>query len=136
MMVRRLYKPLERATGKTDGRPNMSSFEPAAVLTLHHFEVSANGRGYWVAKDKEGMIGGVFRTQKDALRFALFEAAGDSAIAAPRCRVRIWTAAMALMDLAATRVAVSSQPRGSVTNPTTPHLPSPCHRTIPTPVRP
>jgi hypothetical protein len=33
----------------------------------------------WVAEDKEGLIGGVFRTQKDALRFALFEAAGDSA---------------------------------------------------------
>jgi hypothetical protein len=30
-----------------------------------------------VAKDKEGLIGGVFRTQKDALRFALFEVAGD-----------------------------------------------------------
>jgi hypothetical protein len=56
----------------------MSSFAPAAVLTLHHFEVSENGRGYWVAKDKEGLIGGIFRTQKDALRFALFEAAGDS----------------------------------------------------------
>jgi hypothetical protein len=57
----------------------MSSFAPAAVLTLHHFEVSENGRGYWVARDEEGLIGGVFRTQKDALRFALFEAAGDSA---------------------------------------------------------
>jgi hypothetical protein len=57
----------------------MSSFAPAAVLALHHFEVSENGRGYWVAKDREGLIGGVFRTQKDALRFALFEAAGDGA---------------------------------------------------------
>jgi len=56
----------------------MSSFAPAAVLTLHHFEVSENGRGYWIAEDKEGLIGGVFRTQKDALRFALFEAAGDT----------------------------------------------------------
>ena len=56
----------------------MSSYAPAAVLTLHHFEVNENGRGYWVAKDREGLIGGVFRTQKDALRFALFEAAGDS----------------------------------------------------------
>jgi hypothetical protein len=66
----------------------MSSFAPATVLALHHFEVSENGRGYWVAEDKEGLIGGVFRTQKDALRFALFEAAGDSAcvkvIASPR----------------------------------------------------
>ena len=66
----------------------MSSFAPAAVFTPHHFEVSENGRGYWVAEDKEGLIGGVFRTQKDALRFALFEAAGDSAcvkvISSPR----------------------------------------------------
>ena len=51
----------------------------AAVRAPHHFEVAENGRGYWVAEDKEGLIGGVFRTQKDALRFALFEAAGDSA---------------------------------------------------------
>jgi hypothetical protein len=57
----------------------MTSFAPTAALPLHHFEVSENGRGYWVAEDKEGLIGGVFRTQKDALRFALFEAAGDSA---------------------------------------------------------
>jgi hypothetical protein len=28
-----------------------------------------------VAKDKEGLIGGVFRSQRDALRFALFEVA-------------------------------------------------------------
>ena len=56
----------------------MSSFAPAAALTLHHFEVRENGRGFWVAKDEEGLIGGVFRTQKDALRFALFEAAGDN----------------------------------------------------------
>jgi hypothetical protein len=57
----------------------MSSFAPLRVSTPHHFEIVQNGRGYWVAKDKEGLIGGVFRTQKDALRFALFEAGGDSA---------------------------------------------------------
>jgi hypothetical protein len=57
----------------------MSSFAPQAVLTPHHFEIAENARGYWVVQDKEGLIGGVFRTQKDALRFALFEVAGDSA---------------------------------------------------------
>ena len=57
----------------------MSNFAPRAVFTPHHFEIAENARGYWVAKDKEGLIGGVFRTQKDALRFALFEVAGDSA---------------------------------------------------------
>ena len=68
----------------------MSSFAPRPVLTPHHFEIVENGRGYWVAQDREGLIGGVFRTQKDALRFALFEAAGDSAcvrvLPAPRVR--------------------------------------------------
>jgi hypothetical protein len=57
----------------------MSSFAPQTVFTPHHFEISENARGYWVAKDQEGLIGGVFRTQKDALRFALFEVAGNSA---------------------------------------------------------
>jgi hypothetical protein len=32
-----------------------------------------------VAQDEEGLIGGVFRTQKDAFRFALLEAGGDRA---------------------------------------------------------
>ena len=53
----------------------MSNF----VLQPHHFEISENRRGYWVAQGKEGLIGGVFRTQKDAIRFALFEVGGDSA---------------------------------------------------------
>jgi hypothetical protein len=57
----------------------MSSFAPQAVFAPHQFEIAENARGYWVAKDKEGLIGGVFRTQKDALRFALFEVAGNSA---------------------------------------------------------
>jgi hypothetical protein len=61
------------------GRATMSNFSPRAVLTPYHFEIAQNGRGYWVAKDDEGLIGGVFRSQKDALHFALFEAAGDSA---------------------------------------------------------
>ena len=56
----------------------MSSFAPSHVSTPYHFEIARNARGYWVAKDKEGLIGGVFRTQKDALRFALFEVGGDS----------------------------------------------------------
>jgi hypothetical protein len=68
----------------------MSSFAPQAVLTPHHFEIAENARGYWVAKDKEGLIGGVFRTQKDALRFALFEVAGNRAYVRvlPRTRPR------------------------------------------------
>ena len=69
----------------------MSTFAPRPVSMPHHFEIVENGRGYWVAQDREGLIGGVFRTQKDALRFALFEAAGDSAcvrvLSTPRARI-------------------------------------------------
>jgi hypothetical protein len=67
------------ARGATIGGVSMSSFEPQAILTPYHFEIAQNRRGYWVAKDDEGLIGGVFRSRKDALRFALFEAAGESA---------------------------------------------------------
>jgi hypothetical protein len=57
----------------------MSSFVPHAVSTPYHFDIAQNRRGYWVAKDSGGLIGGVFRSRKDAIRFALFEAAGESA---------------------------------------------------------
>jgi hypothetical protein len=55
----------------------MTEVSPGPVSPLHHFEIVQNGRGYWVAIDNEGLTGGIFCTQKDALRFALFEAAGD-----------------------------------------------------------
>jgi hypothetical protein len=61
------------------GRASMSNFAPQAVSTLYHFEIAENRRGYWVAEDHDGLVGGVFRSRKAALRFALFEAAGDSA---------------------------------------------------------
>jgi hypothetical protein len=57
----------------------MSIFAPLPALAPYNFEIIENERGYWVAKDKEGLIGGVFRTQKDALRFVLFEVGGNSA---------------------------------------------------------
>jgi hypothetical protein len=37
------------------------------------FEVSQNRRGQWVARERTGMIEGVFFTQRAALRFALYE---------------------------------------------------------------
>jgi hypothetical protein len=57
----------------------MSSFAAQPVPTRYHFEIAEDGRGHWVAKEKQGLIGGVFRNRKDALRFALFEVAGDGA---------------------------------------------------------
>jgi hypothetical protein len=57
----------------------MPNFAPQEISTPYHFEIAQNKRGYWVAKDDGGLIGGVFGSRKDALHFALFEAAGDSA---------------------------------------------------------
>jgi hypothetical protein len=45
----------------------------------HRFEISRDARGHWVVDDGEGLVGGVFVTCKDALRFALGEAGGDPA---------------------------------------------------------
>ena len=56
----------------------MPSFTPQPIRPRYYFEILQDERGYWVAREKEGLIGGIFRTQKDALRFALFEAAGDN----------------------------------------------------------
>jgi hypothetical protein len=57
----------------------MSTFEPRRAATPHHFEIAEDGHGHWMATDTEGLVGGVFRTRKDALRFAMFEAEGDPA---------------------------------------------------------
>lgn len=85
-----MFAVLRRASELLEWQESMSRFAPRPVLTPYHFEIAQNSRGYWVAKDTEGLIGGVFRTQKDALRFALFEAAGDSAC------VRVFPASVTL----------------------------------------
>jgi len=69
-----------------------SNFEPQEISTPYHFEIVQDKRGYWVAKDDRVLVGGVFRSRKDALHFALFEAAGDSA------RVRVLPADGAPVD--------------------------------------
>jgi hypothetical protein len=43
----------------------------------HHFDIARGDHGLWRVEDREGLIGGIFRTRKDAIRFAMFEADGD-----------------------------------------------------------
>jgi hypothetical protein len=74
------------------GSMSMRNFAPREISTLYHLDIAQNKWGYWVAKDDRGLIGGVFRSRKDALHFALFEAAGDSA------RVRVLPADGAPVD--------------------------------------
>ena len=56
----------------------MRHIEGFTKITNPHrwFVVSQNPRGQWVAREGDGLIEGVFRSQRDALRFALFES-GD-----------------------------------------------------------
>lgn len=55
----------------------MGRFGPVRTSD-HHFEISPDGHGRWIVSDTEGLVGGVFLTCKDALRFALREAEGDA----------------------------------------------------------
>jgi hypothetical protein len=56
----------------------MTAFAPQRVFLPHHFDISADARGRWIARDRDGLCGGTFRTRADAVRFALFEAGGDA----------------------------------------------------------
>lgn len=44
---------------------------------VHHFDIAPNRCGLWRVTARDGLIGGTFRTEKDAVRFALDEADGD-----------------------------------------------------------
>ena len=57
----------------------MAIFAPIIVPTPYDFEIAQDKRGLWRARDKGELIGGLFLTQQDAVRFALFEANGDLA---------------------------------------------------------
>jgi hypothetical protein len=57
----------------------MASFDPRQACAPHHFEILRDTKGHWVVRDREGLVGGVFLTRKDAVRFALGEVAGDAA---------------------------------------------------------
>lgn len=54
------------------------SLAPSAVRR-RSFTVAQNDRGQWVARETHGLIEGVFVTQRDAVRFALFETGSRSA---------------------------------------------------------
>jgi hypothetical protein len=43
----------------------------------HHFDIARGHHGLWRVEDREGLIGGTFRTRRDAIRFAMFETDGD-----------------------------------------------------------
>lgn len=51
---------------------------PPGERVLREFTVCRDRHGRWVAVETHGLLGGVFATRKDAMRFALSEADGDA----------------------------------------------------------
>ena len=43
----------------------------------HHFDIARNGHGLWRVTARDGLVGGTFRSEKAAIRFAMDEADGD-----------------------------------------------------------
>lgn len=58
-----------------------NSVMPAVSPTERRsFVVAQNKRGQWVVRESHGLIEGVFVTQRDAIRFALFESGSRGAV--------------------------------------------------------
>ena len=56
----------------------MPSFVPVRQHhSAHQFDISQNSHGLWCVTARDGLIGGIFRSEKDAVRFARDEAYGD-----------------------------------------------------------
>jgi hypothetical protein len=54
----------------------MAEFAPRRICQAHHFDICLD-RGHWIARARDGLIGGTFLSRRDAVRFALFETSGD-----------------------------------------------------------
>lgn len=51
------------------------------VIDRHRtFDVTENADGLWVAHERHGLGEGVFRTRRDAVRFALFETGNPNSV--------------------------------------------------------
>lgn len=58
----------------------IAATDPAKSPDSRPFSVVAqNDRGQWVARERRGLIEGAFLTQRDAIRFALFETGSRAA---------------------------------------------------------
>ncbi|MBV9859595.1 MAG: hypothetical protein JO038_05775 [Alphaproteobacteria bacterium] len=56
----------------------MSPFVPHSIRSPCEFDIAPDRSGHWLARDRNGLVGGVFVTREAALHFALFEAGGDA----------------------------------------------------------
>jgi len=77
-----MAEPRARAGGIGEARAIEQSPPESSTPTppLHRsFVVLQNDRGQWVARERGGAIEGVFLSQREAIRFALFETGSRSA---------------------------------------------------------
>ncbi|WP_164738491.1 hypothetical protein [Aquabacter cavernae] len=51
----------------------LAQSRPTSTARLHSFLVGPSRKGLWVVREEDGSTEGVFRTQRDAVRFALSE---------------------------------------------------------------
>jgi hypothetical protein len=56
-----------------------ANLDPQRSPQPHHFDIARSDHGLWRVEDRDRLIGGIFRTRKDAIRFAMFEADGNRA---------------------------------------------------------
>lgn len=60
---------------------------------LHRFVVGRDGEGHWIARDEQGLTGGVFADRNAAVRFAAMESdhrAGAIRFAPPSVRLSLF----------------------------------------------
>lgn len=70
-----------------------SSHISAIANALHRFVVGRDGEGHWIARDEEGVTGGVFADRHSAVRFAAMESghrAGAIRFAPPTMRLSLF----------------------------------------------
>jgi hypothetical protein len=58
---------------------HLARFTPA-IDRHRRFVVAQNPRGQWIARERTGLIEGVFRSQRDAVHFALFESGNPDSV--------------------------------------------------------
>ena len=73
-----------RASGAQGARAIMQGLRECSAANpplRRSFIVAQNERGEWVARERSGVIEGIFLSQREAIRFALFETGSRSAAA-------------------------------------------------------
>lgn len=70
-----------------------NSQPPQSAKNIHRFIVGLDGEGHWIARDEQGLTGGVFSDREAAIRFATAESdhqAGAVSLAPATARLSLF----------------------------------------------